>query len=90
MSIIQEWEKFTDRLGFWVDLSTAYVTYTNEYIELVWWILSQFWDKGLLYQGYKVVPYCPRCGTPLSDHEVAQGYDRGRRSLGVRAPAAGR
>jgi isoleucyl-tRNA synthetase len=71
---IQEWEKFTDRLGFWVDLKTAYVTYTNEYIESVWWILSQLWDKGLLYQGYKVVPYCPRCGTPLSDHEVALGY----------------
>ncbi len=71
---IQEWEKFTDRLGFWVDLKTAYVTYTNEYIESVWWILGQLWDKGLLYQGYKVVPYCPRCGTPLSDHEVALGY----------------
>src|SRR5512139_3038517 len=71
---IQEWERFTDRLGFWVDLSTAYVTYHNEYIESVWWILKTLWDKGLLYQGYKVVPYCPRCGTPLSDHEVAQGY----------------
>ena len=71
---IQDWEKFTDRLGFWVDLGDAYVTFTNEYIESVWWILKTFWDKGLLYQGYKVVPYCPRCGTPLSDHEVALGY----------------
>jgi isoleucyl-tRNA synthetase len=71
---IQEWERFTDRLGFSVDLGDAYVTYTNQYIESVWWILKTFWDKGLLYQGYKVVPYCPRCGTPLSDHEVAQGY----------------
>lgn len=71
---IQDWEKFTDRLGFWVDLGDAYVTFTNDYIESVWWILKTFWDKGLLYQGYKVVPYCPRCGTPLSDHEVALGY----------------
>ncbi|TAK14191.1 MAG: isoleucine--tRNA ligase [Anaerolineae bacterium] len=72
---IQEWERFTDRLGFWVDFKTAYVTYTNDYIESVWSILKSFWDKDLLYQGYKVVPYCPRCGTPLSDHEVALGYD---------------
>jgi isoleucyl-tRNA synthetase len=71
---IQEWERFSDRIAYWVDLGDAYVTYTNEYIESVWWILKEFWDKGLLYQGYKVVPYCPRCGTPLSDHEVAQGY----------------
>jgi isoleucyl-tRNA synthetase len=71
---IQDWERFTDRLGFWVDLQEAYVTFTNEYIESVWWILKTFWEKGLLYQGYKVVPYCPRCGTPLSDHEVALGY----------------
>jgi isoleucyl-tRNA synthetase len=73
---IQEWERFTDRIGFWVDLEEAYVTYTNKYIESVWWILKTFWDKGLLYQGYKVVPYCPRCGTPLSDHEVALGYEQ--------------
>ncbi len=72
---IQEWERLTDRIAFWVDLDTAYITYKNEYIESVWWILKNFWDKGLLYQGFKVVPYCPRCGTPLSDHEVAQGYD---------------
>lgn len=71
---IREWEKLTDRIGYWVDLETAYITYKNEYIESIWWILKNFWDNDLLYQGYKVVPYCPRCGTPLSDHEVAQGY----------------
>ncbi len=72
---IQDWERLTDRIAFWVDLSTAYVTFTNDYIESVWWILRQLWDKDLLYQGFKVVPYCPRCGTPLSDHEVALGYE---------------
>ncbi len=72
---IQDWEKLTDRIAFWVDLEDAYVTYTNDYIESVWWILKNFWDKDLLFKGYKVVPYCPRCGTPLSDHEVAQGYE---------------
>lgn len=72
---IQEWEKLTDRIGYWVDLETAYITYKNEYIESVWWILKNYWEKDLLYQGFKVVPYCPRCGTPLSDHEVALGYD---------------
>jgi isoleucyl-tRNA synthetase len=71
---IQDWERLTSRIGFWVDLKTAYITYTNDYIESVWWMLKTLWDKNLLYQGYKVVPYCPRCGTPLSDHEVAQGY----------------
>ena len=71
---IQEWEKLTDRIAYWVDLDTAYITYKNEYIESVWSILKNFWEKDLLYQGYKVVPYCPRCGTPLSDHEVALGY----------------
>src|SRR5512134_1313240 len=67
---IQDWERMTDRIAFWVDLDDAYVTYTNDYIESVWWILKNFWDKDLLFKGYKVVPYCPRCGTPLSDHEV--------------------
>jgi isoleucyl-tRNA synthetase len=84
---IQDWEKLTERIGYWVDLETAYVTYTNEYIESVWWILKNFWQKGLLYQGYKVVPYCPRCGTPLSDHEVALGYDQAEDpSIFVRLP----
>jgi isoleucyl-tRNA synthetase len=72
---IQEWEKLTDRIAFWVDLDTAYVTYKDEYVESVWWILKQLWEKDLLFQGFKVIPYCPRCGTPLSDHEVALGYD---------------
>jgi len=72
---IQDWEKLTDRIAYWVDLQDAYVTYTNDYIESVWWILKNFWDKDLLFKGYKVVPYCPRCGTPLSDHEVALGYE---------------
>ncbi len=84
---IQEWEKMTDRIAFWVDLETAYVTYTNEYIESVWWILKQLWDRDLIYQGFKVVPYCPRCGTPLSDHEVALGYaDAEDPSIYVRLP----
>lgn len=71
---IKDWERLTERIGFWVDFETAYITYKNEYIESIWWILKNFWEKGLLYQGFKVVPYCPRCGTPLSDHEVALGY----------------
>ncbi|MCX6806950.1 MAG: isoleucine--tRNA ligase [Candidatus Berkelbacteria bacterium] len=70
----KQWEETTKRIGYWLDLDNAYVTCTNEYIESVWWILKQIWDKGLIYQDYKVVPYCPRCGTSLSDHEVAQGY----------------
>jgi isoleucyl-tRNA synthetase len=74
-SYIQEWEKMTDRMGYWADMETAYVTYKNSYIESIWNILKNFWEKDLLYQGFKVVPYCPRCGTPLSDHEVALGYD---------------
>jgi isoleucyl-tRNA synthetase len=72
---IRDWGRLTDRIAFWVDLEDAYVTYSDEYIESVWWILKSFWEKNLLYKGYKVVPYCPRCGTPLSDHEVALGYE---------------
>ncbi len=84
---IQDWEKLTDRIGYWVDLENAYVTYKNSYIESVWWLLKSIWDKGLLYQGFKVVPYCPRCGTPLSDHEVALGYAQATDpSLFVRMP----
>ncbi|MBT3338851.1 MAG: isoleucine--tRNA ligase [Anaerolineae bacterium] len=86
---IQDWERLTDRIAFWVDLKTAYVTFTDDYIESVWWILKNFWEKDLLYQGYKVVPYCPRCGTPLSDHEVNQGYkDICEESVFVRMPLA--
>ncbi len=68
------WDELTDRMGYWVDLKDPYITCDNNYIESVWWILKQFYDKGLVYKGFKVVPYCPRCGTPLSSHEVAQGY----------------
>ncbi|MGQ9584118.1 MAG: isoleucine--tRNA ligase [Anaerolineae bacterium] len=71
---VKEWVELSDRLGFWIDMDHPYVTLTNEYIESVWWILKQLWDRDLLYQGYKSLPYCPRCGTALSDHEVAQGY----------------
>ncbi|MDG6228552.1 MAG: isoleucine--tRNA ligase [Candidatus Thermoplasmatota archaeon] len=68
------WVKLTERIGFWVDMNTPYITLKNEYIESVWWSLKQAWEKKLLYKGHKVVPYCPRCGTALSAHEVAQGY----------------
>ncbi len=71
---IIEWEKFTERIAFWVNIDDAYVTFSNEYIESVWWILKEFWNKGLLYRGYKVVPYSPTSGTPLSSHEVSLGY----------------
>lgn len=72
---LTDWEKLTDRIGFWVDLDNAYITFSNDYIQSVWWILKQFWEKSLLFQGYKVVPYCPDCGTPLSSHEVSLGYE---------------
>ena len=86
---LEEWERFTERIGFWVDLEDAYYTFTNEYIETVWWLLRQIWDKDLLYQGFKVVPYCPRCGTAISSHEVAQGYkDVTEDSVYVRFPLA--
>ena len=68
------WEKFSGTVGFWADMDNPYVTYHNDFIESEWWALKQIWEKGLLYKGFKIVPYCPRCGTPLSSHEVAQGY----------------
>ena len=68
------WEDFSSTVAYWADMEHPYVTYDNNYIESVWWSLRQVWDKGLLYKGFKVVPYCPRCGTPLASHEVAQGY----------------
>ena len=68
------WEDFSSTVGFWADMDDPYVTYHDDYIESEWWALKKIWEKGLLYKGYKVVPYCPRCGTPLSSHEVAQGY----------------
>ena len=69
-----EWEKMSDRLGYWVDMDNPYVTYDDKYIESEWWALKEMHKKGLLYKGHKIVPYCPRCGTALSSHEVAQGY----------------
>ncbi len=68
------WEDFSATVGFWADMEHPYVTYHDDYIESEWWALKKIWDKGLLYKGFKVVPYCPRCGTPLSAQEVAQGY----------------
>ena len=71
---LHEWEKMSDQVGYWVDMEHPYITYQNPYIESEWWSLKQIWEKGLLYEGHKIVPYCPRCGTALSSHEVAQGY----------------
>ena len=71
---VSAWEEMTDKVGYWVDMENPYVTYHNEYIESVWWALKELWNKDLLYEGHKVMPYCPRCGTALSSHEVAQGY----------------
>ena len=68
------WEKMLDRFAFWIDLEDPYITYEDDYIESLWWAFKQAWDKGLLYEGHKIVPYCPRCGTALSSHEVSQGY----------------
>ncbi len=68
------WEEFSGKVGFWADMDNPYVTYHNSFIESEWWALKKIWDQGLLYKGFKIVPYCPRCGTPLSSHEVAQGY----------------
>jgi isoleucyl-tRNA synthetase len=71
---VEEWNRLTERIGFWVDLDDAYWTMATSYVESVWWSLKELWDNGLIYEGHRVVPYCPRCGTALSDHEVAQGY----------------
>lgn len=90
LEYIDEWNSFTERIGFWVDGADAYYTLDNDYIESVWWSLKQVFDKGLLYEGYKVVPYCPRCGTALSSHEVALGYkDVEDPSVYVRFPVKG-
>jgi isoleucyl-tRNA synthetase len=74
MTYTEEWERFSARIGYWLDYSNPYVTYRPEYIETVWWLLKQIWDRDLIYRGHKILPYCPRCGTGLSSHEVAQGY----------------
>ena len=71
---VDAWEEMTEKVGYWVDMENPYVTYHNEYIESIWWGIKELWNKGLLYEGHKVMPYCPRCGTALSSHEVAQGY----------------
>jgi isoleucyl-tRNA synthetase len=73
-TFLEEWDRLTERIGFWIDLEDAYRTLDNDYVESLWWALRQIYDKGLLYEGHKVVPYCPRCGTALSSHEVALGY----------------
>nr|MCR5082974.1 isoleucine--tRNA ligase [Parasporobacterium sp.] len=84
------WEDFSGTVGFWADMDNPYITYDNNYIESCWWALNQIYDKGLLYKGHKIVPYCPRCGTPLSSHEVAQGYkDVKEKSAIVRFKAKG-
>lgn len=84
------WEEFSKAVGYWADMKDPYVTYHNDYIESVWWALKEIWNKGLLYKGHKIVPYCPRCGTPLSSHEVAQGYkDIKEKSAFVRFKAKG-
>ncbi|WP_196592698.1 isoleucine--tRNA ligase [Pectinatus sottacetonis] len=84
------WEQFSRTVGYWADMDNPYVTYDNKYIESVWWALKTIWEKGLLYEGHKIVPYCPRCGTPLSSHEVAQGYkDVKERSAIVRFKVKG-
>ncbi len=71
---LEQWREMTERIGFWVDLDNAYITMDNGYIETVWWAIKQMWDRDMVYQGYRVTPHCPRCGTSLSSHEVAQGY----------------
>ncbi len=87
---VEEWNRLTERIGFWIDLDDPYVTLDDDYIESVWWSLRQLWDKERLYEGHKVVPYCPRCGTALSSHEVALGYqDVEDPSIYVRFPLLG-
>jgi isoleucyl-tRNA synthetase len=86
----QEWDTLTERIGYWLDLEHPYITFTNDYIESVWWILKELWQKDLLYQGFKILPYCPRCETPLSSHEVSQGYKEVKDpSIYVRVKIAG-
>ena len=88
---VEEWSALTERMGMWLDTDDAYWTLNNDYIETVWWLIRQMWDKGLLYEGFKVVPYCGRCGTALSSHEVAQGYkDITEDSVYVRFPVVDR
>ncbi len=86
----RDWEELSERIGYWLDYDDAYVTYTPEYIESVWWLLRRLYDRGLLYRGHKVLPYCPRCGTALSSHELALGYETVQtNSVSVTFPIAG-
>lgn len=87
---LHDWKVMSDQVGYWVDMEHPYITYENDYIESEWWSLKEIWKKGLLYQGHKIVPYCPRCGTALSSHEVAQGYKTVKEtSAYVRFPVKG-
>ncbi len=87
---VKEWEELTKKIGFWVDTKDPYVTYDSSYIQSLWWVLGEAWKKDLLYEGYKVVPYCPRCGTALSSHEVSQGYkDITENTVYVKFPVEG-
>ncbi|SVC42937.1 uncharacterized protein METZ01_LOCUS295791, partial [marine metagenome] len=74
MRYVKEWEELTERIGFWIDMDNAYITFDNKYIQSAWWIIKELWDKNLVYQGFKVTPHCPRCVTSLSSHEVSLGY----------------
>ena len=73
----KDWDALTQRIGYWLDLEDYYITCDNNYIETVWWILAHLYQKGLIYKGHKIIPFCPRCGTGLSSHEVSQGYEEG-------------
>jgi len=91
MKYERDWRLLTERIGFWLDMDNPYITFKDEYIESVWWILHKFWSNGLLYKGHKVVPYCPRCGTALSSHELALGYEEvDDPSIFVKLPVAGK
>lgn len=86
-----EWEQMSDKIGYWADMKNPYITYNDNYIESVWWAIKTIWEKGLLYKGHKIVPYCPRCGTSLSSHEVSQGYKEVKeKSVYVKFPVKGR
>ena len=85
----EEWESLSDRIGYWLDYEHPYVTCSNDYIESVWWLLQRLHQRDLLYRGHRVLPYCPRCGTVLSSHELALGYENGHHQLGLRDLPAG-
>ena len=80
---VDEWEQMTDRIGFWIDMDDAYITYSNEYIESGWWIFKRLWENELVFQDFRVTPHCPRCDTSLSSHEIALGYEEDTPDPGV-------